>query len=123
MITITDSFGSCQIFTNTSGGPGFACSSDERLKEDWSDSSDALGYINSFRVRDFTMKSDGNRYTGILGQELMVDHPDMVVEGSDGTLEAFGPNQWKMVRAMQQLDAKVKGLEDEISHYRPTSAH
>ncbi len=114
MITITDATGTCQIFTNTSGSPGFACSSDERVKTDIVDTGDALDWLVSFRVRDFTMRSDDSRQTGIVAQELEATHPDMVTTGKDGMLQAFSPPPWKMIKAMQQMQAEIEVLDHEI---------
>lgn len=117
MMTVADAYGSCGWWTNPSGQASFPCSSDERLKSDISDDQhepDALPYIKSFHIRDFTLKVSGQRFTGVIAQELRTNHPEMIVEGKDGYLQAFGPSEWTMVRAMQQMQGEIEDLQARV---------
>lgn len=113
-ITLVDSSASCAIYPNV-GGISQSCSSDERLKSDITDASDELAWLASFRIRDFTVKADGERRTGIVAQELRENHPEMVRDGEDGYLHTFEPPQWKMMKAMQQMQGEIEELKRRLN--------
>lgn len=111
-LSIKNTTGTCTFTPAASGDPAWSCSSDMRLKSDISDSAlDALAWVNSFRVRDFTLNADGRRHTGAIAQEIAASHPDMVGILDDGILTLSTPNAWKMVRAIQQLSDEVTRLK------------
>lgn len=75
--TFQNGSGTC-TFAPTAGATSFSCSSDERLKENIVDADNALGWIKDFRVRDYTIKADQSRMTGVIAQEVNSTHPEMV---------------------------------------------
>ena len=66
------------------------------------------------RVRDYTVKADGSRKTGVIAQELLKTHPDMVHMGADGFYTVDAPNPWKLVRAIQELKADNDNLRTQV---------
>lgn len=119
ILQLADAAGLCDIYPAASPPLGIACSSDAKLKKDIVDTGDVLADFKTFRVRDFTWKASGQRATGVIAQELELTHPDMVRMGSDNYLQAFGPSEWKIVRAIQELQSEIdelKGKKHEIRH-------
>jgi hypothetical protein len=103
--TFQNTAGTC-TFTPTSGATSWSCSSDERLKKDIVDTGvDGLVWLGDMRVRDYTLKVDDARLTGVIAQELIKTHPDMVHMGDDGLYTVDAPNPWKLVKAIQELKA------------------
>ena len=98
-----NSAGNCTFTPPTST---WSCSSDERLKKDIANTGEALPELADIRVRDFTLKSTGERRTGVIAQELLPTHPDMVHEGRDGFYTVDAPNPWMLVKAIQELKAE-----------------
>jgi hypothetical protein len=111
---IQNGTGHCTVTPASSGNVSFACSSDVRLKKDIVDTGDALAWIDSIRVRDFTMKSDGSRQTGVIAQEMLKDNSDMVHMGDDGYYTVDSPDLWKMIKAIQQQQAEIVVLQREL---------
>src|SRR6266436_3874150 len=97
-----------------------SCSSDARLKKDIADTGDMLAWVRDMRIRDFTIIADGERRTGVIAQELLPSHPDMVRMGPNGFYTVDQPDPWKLVKAIQQLKrltdttlaAVIAGLKD-----------
>jgi len=119
--SIQDTFGKCTFFTNSSGGAGQVCSSDVRLKHDFEDSGDALAWLSSFKIKDYTANADAARHTGIIAQDLLITHPEMVhLDKTDtrcdgGCYGVSTPNEWKMIRAMQQMQAEIDSLKRRLN--------
>jgi hypothetical protein len=90
----------------------WSCSSDARLKTNIHSRGTALPYLNSFNVRDYTVTADHSQQTGVVAQEVALQHPDMVHEAPDGYLRVDGINPWVLVKAIQELEARVKSLEE-----------
>jgi hypothetical protein len=88
-----------------------SCSSDVRLKTDIVDAGDALVWLDDMRVRDFTIKSTGERRTGVIAQEMLPAHADMVHMGPEGFYAVEEPNPWKLIKAIQQLKAEDDDLK------------
>jgi Chaperone of endosialidase len=123
-------------FQNSSGActlnPGASsmttvCSSDIRLKTDIVDSTEAMPGIKTMRVRNFTIRATGERATGVIAQELIVSHPDMVHMTASGFYGVEAPNPWKLVKALQELEARRHALlsaidEQKTAHDRKTAA-
>ena len=86
--------------TPAASTPTWSCSSDMRLKTDIADTGDALAWLRGVRIRDFTMKATGERQTGVIAQELVSAHPDMVRIGANGFLAVDSPNPWMLVKAI-----------------------
>ena len=107
-----NSAGNCTITPPTST---WSCTSDERLKKDIADAGEALPELANMRVRDFTLKSTGERRTGVIAQELLPTHPDMVHEGRDGFYTVDAPNPWMLVKAIQELKAENDQLRARLA--------
>jgi hypothetical protein len=95
-----------------------ACSSDIRLKKDIADSGSVLDWLGGMRIRDFTVRSTGERRTGIIAQEMLITHPDMVHMNDDGYYTVDEPNPWKLIKAIQQLKADNNNLRAEFKAYK-----
>lgn len=107
--------GTCAFTPAASGSGTWSCTSDARLKRDISDAPSALGWLDSFRIRDYTMKADGSRQTGVIAQELVTTQPGMVHLGTDGFYTVDEPGVWKMMKAMQELKALRETAEAALA--------
>lgn len=112
-----NSAGAC-TFTPSASSMTPSCSSDARLKKDIADTGDVLAWLGDMRVRDFTIRSTGARQTGVVAQEMLESHPDMVHMGDDGFYTVDGPNPWKLVRAIQELEADNDNLRAATENLR-----
>jgi hypothetical protein len=92
-----------------------SCSSDRRLKSDIDDTDDALSWIDDMRIRDFTVKSTGERRTGVIAQEMIQNHPDMVHENTEGFYSVDEPNPWLLVKTIQELHGIVSDQQGAIT--------
>jgi hypothetical protein len=115
----TSASGVVAEFQNSSGACTFtpgassmtpSCSSDIRLKTDVRDAGNALAWLGDMRVRDFTVKANGERRTGVIAQEMLRTHPELVRMGRDGFYAVEEPNPWKLVKALQELKADNDNL-------------
>jgi len=103
-----NSSGNCTFTPTTST---WSCSSDARLKNDIVDTGVALPWIGDMRIRDFTLKATGEHKTGVIAQEMLTNHPDMVHVGKDGFYTVDDPNPWKLVKAIQELKTDNDNLK------------
>lgn len=122
IVKFQNSSGTC-THTPSSSSETVSCSSDIRFKKSVQDSRGALNLINDMRVRDFTLKSTEERKTGVVAQEIMLKHPEMVRVNSDGTYLVDQPNPWVLVKAMQELDDKIAEQKSEIEQLKRTIEH
>ncbi len=107
--------GACTFTPASSGSGTWSCSSDARLKTDITDAEGrALDWVKDFRIRDYTMKADGSRQTGVIAQEVAKTHPEMVHAGADGMLTVDEPGVWKLVQAIQELKADNDNLRRDL---------
>jgi hypothetical protein len=90
------------------------CSSDQRLKEDIKDANPALPQLADMRVRDYTIKETGERRTGVIAQEMLRIHPDMVHMSVEGLYGVEAPNVWLLVKAIQELKAANDDIADSL---------
>lgn len=106
VIEYQNSSGACTYQPGASSST-LICSSDIRLKSNIEDSGDALGWLGAtrMRVRDFTVKATGERTTGVIAQEMLTSHPEIVHMGGDGLYKVEVPSPWVLVKALQELDA------------------
>ncbi|MDR3471244.1 MAG: tail fiber domain-containing protein [Devosia sp.] len=112
VIKLQNGTGYCTMTPTTTT---WACTSDARMKKDIVDAGPALPWLSDMRVRDFTMKSDNSRLTGVIAQEMLPIHPDMVHLGKDdGIYTVDAPNPWKLVKAIQELKADNDNLRQEV---------
>jgi hypothetical protein len=111
IFALHDSDGSC-LHNPEAGSEIVTCSSDERLKTNIIDSSSVLDYFNSFKIREYDVIASGDHMFGVIAQEVQALHPELVSESTDGMLSVQLPNQWKLVKAIQELDLKIKSISD-----------
>lgn len=106
--TQTNTSGTC-THTPGSSSETVSCSSDRKFKENITSPSFFSAWLWDFPVREYTLKSTGERVIGVVAQELQKVHPEMVHENVDANGEAFltvdAPNIWRLVRAIQELQA------------------
>ena len=118
------SAGACYQGNNSSS---WTTSSDERIKKDIVDSPNGLSKIDALRVRNFNYKTqseitiDGliecdapGLQTGVIAQEIATVLPEAVsTRDESGTKQVnTDPVFWAMVKAIQELSAKVTALEN-----------
>lgn len=105
------SVGTQLILQNSSGAcshnPGASsetvtCSSDAALKSDIVDSPSALAWLNDIKIRDFTVNATGERMQGVVAQEMLPTHSDMVHIAPNGLYAVDEPNPWVIVKAIQE---------------------
>ncbi len=107
--------GTCTI-TPASSGSGIACSSDERLKENFQDVSSnfALDRILQLQAVTYNFKTSSadNRKTGYKAQEVQKVAPEFVRQDEDGFLQvyydAFIP--W-ITEAIKTLNNRITGMK------------
>lgn len=99
----------------TPGNTTFTCPSDARLKENVTDTSSALDYLRTLRIRDFVMKSDKSHNTGVIAQEVKETHPELVHKREDGYYVVDTVNVWKLVKAIQELKAENDNLKNDFA--------
>lgn len=100
-----------------SSGSGIACSSDERLKENFQDVTGAFALHRILQLQavtyNFKTSSDDNRRTGYKAQEVQKVAPEFVRENEDGLLQvyydAFIP--W-ITEAIKTLHSRITGVEN-----------
>jgi uncharacterized protein YaiE (UPF0345 family) len=101
-------------FSPSANGILTTCTSDVRLKKDIVDAGDALAWLGTMRIRDFTLKATGERRTGVIAQEMMKVHPEMVRMGATGFYQVDVPDAWKLIKAIQELKAENDNLVTRI---------
>jgi len=97
-----------------------------RLKTDIIDTASVLGDIMSLRIRDYTVIASGERRTGVIAQELIQTHPDMVhLDPKDpfGYYAVDDYNPWKTIKSVQELALALNdaGLINATSTYASTT--
>jgi hypothetical protein len=119
VISAQNGTGTCTYTPASSGTGTWSCSSDARLKKDIEDTTNGgTDYLSTFRIRDFTMKSDGSRQTGVIAQEVLQTHPEMVHKDDKGFYMVDEPHKWLIVKALQELKAANDNLRDDIDELR-----
>jgi Chaperone of endosialidase len=87
--------------------------SDERLKSDIQTITDAIDKVSKMRGVSFTSNSDGNKYVGVIAQEVQKVVPEVVTEGDDGYMYvAYGNLIGVLINAINELRKRVEDLED-----------
>ena len=112
VLRLQDSNGTCD-HNPGSGLEAVDCTSDERLKTDIHDASASWDYFNDFRIRDYRVIADGSRgpiTTGVIAQELLMTHPDLVHMGEDGYYKVTQPNPWLLVKGIQDISRVTASL-------------
>lgn len=106
---LQDADGTCN-YNPESGSVTVSCSSDQRLKTDIRDTSSALKYLSSLKVKDYTVIASGNQQTGLIAQEALETHPELVTMGNDGYYQVAEVSSWKLIKAIQELDNKFEEI-------------
>ena len=73
-------------------------------------------------VRNYTIKSTGEKQTGVIAQEILPNHPDMVRANARGTYLVEQPNPWKLVKAIQELKSDNDNLKEQLTRDEATIA-
>src|SRR3989344_1722872 len=105
-----DTDGNCRIDPD-SGGLTTTCSSDARLKTDIISSPPVLSYLNGLPIKEYTVIASGDRRTGVVAQELLsAGYSSLVSMGEDGYYGVSEIPSWKIIKGVQELDAKINSL-------------
>ena len=100
----------------TSSATSYNTSSDERLKENITDSADAGSKVDAIQIRQFDWKANGSHQDyGVIAQELVTVAPEAVSEG-DTEEDMMGVDYSKLVpmliKEVQSLRSRVAELEN-----------
>ena len=100
----------------TSSATSYNTSSDERLKENITDSADAGSKVDAIQIRQFDWIADGSHQDyGVIAQELVEVAPEAVSEG-DTEEDMMGVDYSKLVpmliKEVQSLRSRVAELEN-----------
>lgn len=106
--------GSISLTGNTAN---YNTTSDERLKENITDSADAGSKVDAIQIRQFDWKADGSHQDyGVIAQELINVAPEAVSEG-DTEEDMMGVDYSKLVplliKEVQALRSRVAELENK----------
>lgn len=108
-----------QITANGANTAAFGTVSDERLKDNIVDLPSQLDNILALRPVEFDyIESEGGEHQlGFIAQEVQEIYPDLVGEREDGmlTLTDMNKNDARLIKAFQELAAKVTALEAEVA--------
>jgi hypothetical protein len=100
----------------TSSATAYNTSSDERLKENITDSDDAGSKIDAIQIRQFDWKSDGSHQDyGVVAQELLEVAPEAVSEGEtedDMMSVDYSKLVPTLIKEIQTLRNRVAQLEN-----------
>lgn len=102
IFALTDSDGAC-LLNPEAGAITTTCSSDAQLKADIRDAAPLTEWARTFKLRDFTVIASGQERTGVIAQELMETHPEMVSMGKDGYYQVEEPSSWKLLKVIQEI--------------------
>jgi hypothetical protein len=118
-MTLQNSAGTC-THTPGAGSESVSCSSDIRLKKDIAPAPSALDWLSNIAVKQYTVRSTGERTEGVIAQEMLIYHPEMVHTDSKGIYNVDQPNPWVLVKAIQELKADNDNLRHEINVLKKT---
>lgn len=111
------SAGQGQINGNGASQLAFGTYSDERLKENITDLPSQLGSLLALRPVEFDYKDGAGHQIGFIAQEVQLIYPDLVAVGQNEMLTLSGLGKWesRLVKAIQELNAKVEALEARVA--------
>lgn len=111
------SAGQGQINGNGASQLAFGTYSDERLKENITDLPSQLGSLLALRPVEFDYKDGAGHQIGFIAQEVQPIYPDLVAVGQNEMLTLSGLGKWesRLVKAIQELNAKVEALEARVA--------
>jgi hypothetical protein len=106
----------------------YSTTSDERLKEDISDSQLGIEELMQVKVRDFTWKADGSHAHGLVAQEVAKVYPQAVHEGGkDPNLEPwmidYGRLTPLLIKGMQQQQEMIAALQAKVAALESATVH
>lgn len=106
-----------QINANGASQLAFGTFSDQRLKENIEDLPNQLNSIISLRPVEFDYKNGSGHQIGFIAQEVQDIYPDLVNADAQGMLNLSGLGKWeaRLVKAIQELNAKVEALYASVS--------
>lgn len=106
-----------QINANGASQLAFGTFSDQRLKENIKDLPNQLSSIISLRPVEFDYKNGSGHQIGFIAQEVQDIYPDLVNADAQGMLNLSGLGKWeaRLVKAIQELNAKVETLEARVA--------
>lgn len=109
--------GSGQINANGASAAAFGSYSDARLKENITDLPSQLDNILALRPVEFDYKDGSGHQIGFIAQEVEDVYPDLVSPNADGylMLTDMNKNDARLIKAVQELHAKVEALTDRIA--------
>lgn len=121
--TFTDSGGTQGSINGTGAGTvTYSTTSDERLKENITDTESKIDLVKSLKVRDYNWINSGVSQTGFIAQELHEQIPDAVsvgLEEEEGGFIPWGVDYGKitphLTKALQEALAKIEELEARIT--------
>jgi len=111
------SAGQGQINGNGASQLTFGTYSDERLKENIENLPSQLGNLLALRPVEFDYKDGSGHQIGFIAQEVQPIYPDLVAVGQNEMLTLSGLGKWesRLVKAIQELNAKVEALETRVA--------
>ena len=104
-----------KINANGANAAAFGSTSDIRLKENVVNLPSQLDAILSLRPVEFDYKDGSGHQIGFIAQEVQSVFPDLIGE-ADGylTLTDLNKNDARLIKAFQELAAKVEALEAKV---------
>ena len=120
-LLMQDSGGTQGIIYGTGNGTvTYATSSDERRKQNISDTTSKWTTVKSLRVRDYEWISTGNSETGFIAQELNTYSPSAVKVGGDDVetdpwLVDYGRLTPILTKALQEAMERIETLEAKVT--------
>lgn len=112
---INSNTGSGKIAANGASAAAFATFSDERLKENIEDLPSQLDNILALRPVEFDYKNGSGHQIGFIAQEVEQVYPDLIGEDGDYLVLAdLNKNDARLIKAFQELAAKVEALEAKV---------
>ena len=101
---------------------GTAYGSDRELKENIVDTPDSLTKLKQIRVRDFNLKGQSEKHTGVIAQEIETLFPDLLGEEVISKEDAEVEKKIKtveyngligiLIKSDQELEARLTVLEE-----------
>jgi hypothetical protein len=101
------------ITANNAGQATFTSSSDVRLKEHIEPLPPQLENLKRLKPCEFDYKDGTGHQLGFIAQEVREVYPDLVAADEDGflMLAGLGRNEARLIKAIQELEARVAALE------------
>ena len=115
VLLLEDSSGVCEAQPTTTGLT-WSCSSDARLKESIIPAAPVLPYLRSLPLFAYDVIATGEHVpVGPVAQVMATVDPSLVRVGSGGFLTVSELSPWMLVKANQELAAKVETLEQQLA--------